>query len=117
MASKHTPGEWFVERVGHADEYIIVAGEGAGQKIAQLYDKRGSFPQAEMDGHQYLYGGQAEANANLMGASKLMLEALQEAEKHFGPFAEITVNGQHDPDDVRVVRLIRAAIAKATGAA
>lgn len=46
-----------------------------------------------------------------------MLKALQAAEAHFGPFADITINGQHDPDDLRVLALIRAVIAKATGAA
>lgn len=36
--------------------------------------------------------------------------ALIEAEKHFGPFADITINGEHDPDDVRVVSIIRNAL-------
>lgn len=40
-----------------------------------------------------------------------MKNALVEAEKHFGPFADITINGKHDPDDVRVVSIIRAALA------
>lgn len=46
-----------------------------------------------------------------------LLEALVEVEKHFGPFAEITINGQHDPEDVHIVALVRAVIAKATGGA
>jgi hypothetical protein len=40
-----------------------------------------------------------------------VVEALEEVEKHFGPFSEITINGQHDPDDVRVIGLVRAALA------
>jgi hypothetical protein len=46
-----------------------------------------------------------------------LLAALDAADAHFGPFAEITINGAHDPDDVRVVALIRAAIARAKGGA
>lgn len=49
-------------------------------------------------------------------AAPEIMEALEAAEKHFGPFADITINGQHDPEDVRVVALIRAAISKATAA-
>jgi hypothetical protein len=55
------------------------------------------------------------ANRDLMAAAPEMLEALLEAEKHFGEFASITINGQHDPDDIRVVGMFRAAIAKARG--
>ena len=54
------------------------------------------------------------ADAHLIAAAPDLLEALQEAEKWFGPFSEITINGEHDREDVRVVALIRAAIAKAT---
>lgn len=41
-----------------------------------------------------------------------LVEALEAAERHFGPFADITINGQHDPEDVRVVALMGAALAK-----
>ena len=55
-------------------------------------------------------------NVAMVAAAPDMLAALVEAEKHFGPFSEITINGEHDPDDVRVVAAIRASIAKAIGA-
>ncbi len=59
--------------------------------------------------------GDGHDNAHKIAAAPDLYEALDEAEKHFGPFAEITINGHHDSDDVRVVGLIRAAIAKARG--
>jgi hypothetical protein len=43
-----------------------------------------------------------------------MLAALQAANAYYGPFGEITVNNNHDEEDVRVASLMRAAIAKAT---
>ena len=61
--------------------------------------------------------GRGWKEAKLISAAPEMLEALHEANAHFGPFADITVNGAHDPQDVRVVSAIRAAIAKANGVA
>lgn len=58
---------------------------------------------------------EALATARLFAAAEAMQGALTAAETHFGPFADITINGEHDPDDVRVVALIRAALAKSRG--
>ena len=88
----HTEGPWL--RVDTAD-YAEIRAAGASQAVA-LVGK--------------------PADADLIAAAPELLEALVEAERHFGPFAEITINGQRDPEDVRVTALIRAAIAKATGA-
>lgn len=58
-----------------------------------------------------------EANAAFIvracNSHDALIKALEAAEQHFGPFADITINGQHDPDDVRVVALIRAALSSA----
>ena len=44
------------------------------------------------------------------GVVAKLVEALAAADKHFGPFADITINGQHDPDDVRTARTRQAAL-------
>ena len=46
-----------------------------------------------------------------------LVEALEAADKHFGLFAGVTINGKHDPDDVRVIAMIRATLAKVKGEA
>jgi hypothetical protein len=52
---------------------------------------------------------QSEAAA-LRAEGERLRGALNQVDEHFGPFAEITINGQHDPEDVRVINLVRAAI-------
>lgn len=99
MGAGYTPGPWWAED----DAVLAMLAGGATIEIA-----RANVLQELRTDAEY-------ANARLIASAPKLLEALVEAEKHFGPFSEITINGQHDPDDVRVVALIRAAIAKATG--
>jgi hypothetical protein len=75
--TKFTPGPWVAERVLAPASFVIVNSDG--QRLALNFDKRGSFPQAEMDGHQYLYEGQAEANASLIAAAPELYAELTEA--------------------------------------
>ena len=102
----HTPGPWDACDQGDYSDFDgnsrVILGDD--MRIAVVQWSPGDR-QAESD-----------ANALLIAAAPELLEALVEAERHFGPFAEITINGQRDPEDVRVTALIRAAIAKATGA-
>ena len=107
MTTKHTPGPWYVGSGTYEGRNIY--------SVASVTDDEGFTYQpivasAEDDGIKCW-----DANARLIAAAPDLLEALQEAEKWFGPFSEITINGEHDREDVRVVALIRAAIAKALG--
>lgn len=97
--AKHTPGPWVVSRKFEVGPLSNADDQSSGM-ISPLAD---------------VYGERREEDARLISAAPTMLEALLAAEKHFGPFADITINGQHAPEDVRVVTLIRAAIAKAEG--
>ena len=101
--AKFTPGPWAFQKdedfsMDEVFGFFVQGGEGS----EIVYFENDDRPETK-------------ANARLISAAPELLEALMEAEKHFGPFAEITINGQHDPDDVRVVSIMRAAIAKATG--
>lgn len=97
MTAAHTPGPW------------VVAGPEAASGPGYVMTRGGTYIAKPLINN--------EANARLIAAAPELLDALEAALAHFGPFAEITINGQRDPDDVRVTALIRAAIAKATGAA
>ena len=91
--------------------HVRVGTDDFGSNTAFFADKCGSARQAYLHATQW-----ASKRLRAERAATDMFEALVAAEKHFGPFAEITVNGQHDPDDVRVVATIRAALAKASAA-
>ncbi|HKF95094.1 MAG TPA: hypothetical protein VKB96_10960 [Gammaproteobacteria bacterium] len=110
MSGAHTPGPWRV--------IIDDAGNPLSGRPGVFSDEH-DCGIVHWDGFVQTYWRSARgdkeihANARLIAAAPQLLEALEAAEKHFGPFAEITINGIHDAEDVRVVALIRAAITRA----
>jgi len=92
-----TAGPW--EVVG---EYFDVYQRGSSEYICQSSKSQGA---------------RRDANARLIAAAPEMAEALREVDQHFGPFAEITINGAHDAEDVRVINLVRTLLAKIGGVA
>lgn len=110
--AKHTPAPWELEATEDGFEVrMATAIENPGFHDTNHLIEWDLCMSPE-DGEQY---EEAHATARLIAAAPTMLEALIAAEQHFGPFADITINGKHDADDVRVVALIRNAIAKAEG--
>lgn len=111
--SQHTPGPWLVGELAPGKPYVFVEEE---REIARLYDKRGSFPQASIAGNDYLYGGQAEANARLIASAPDLLASL----KYVLPLVEdmekrIKRATTETPWGVVAANAIRAAILKAEG--
>lgn len=110
----HTNGPWYAESGNH-EHFSIFSRDGV--VLARLYDKRGSYPQAQMAGHQYLYDGQAVANAQLFAAAPELLEIARQAERDLTAKLAMCAGG----DEIQVAAITkkleaaRAAIAKATG--
>lgn len=138
METKHTPGPWYISLVEDRPTHgMWHCGPNAGwievthlptMISARAFGKsQHKAKQAAMNCCEMLIEESGVATCQFPeriphpGVSELsavapdLLEALEEAEKHFGPFADITINGKHDEEDVRVVSLIRAVIAKARG--
>jgi len=123
--SGFTPGPWFV--FDQRESYMRSIGWPGPFNDAILISSLSPKDAVEAQGDNCIvarisFNNRAEklgennlADAHLIAAAPDLLEALQEAEKWFGPFSEITINGEHDREDVRVVALMRAAIAKALG--
>ena len=101
----HTPGPW----------KAIVAGNGDGLNeviVDNGYNPFISVAFAEGDDARLIAAAPALLTAYLASVeeNERLREALTEADNHFGPFADITINGMHDPEDVRVVKVIRTAL-------
>lgn len=101
MQTKHTPGPWVA--VAHYVRTPLDA-QGGGWMVADCRDV--SLPRE-----------QVQANAHLIAAAPELLEALEQAfdfppdffDRSDDELEQITVSGRH-------LRMVRAAIAKATGA-
>lgn len=111
MSGQHTPGPWLCQptNIDGPDYGVCIVADNLGGLVGAALPWATEIDSGDM--------ARVEANARLIAAAPELLEALRAAENHFGPFAEVTINGQHDTDDVRVTALMRAAIAKATGGA
>lgn len=96
----HTPGPWTVIRSKMATDgaFDYAIGTDGSPVIAEAFgrDAKGGWPNAE-------------ANARLIAAAPEMLAALQEAE------GELYQVPPADAEQERVLAVVRAAIAKATG--
>ena len=103
--AKHTPGPWSIGELSPGKPYVFVDEE---RTIALLYDKRTSFPQASISDNQYLYEGQAEANARLIAAAPDLLEALEGMKRIHG-------NCGASPLEQEICAKMDAAIAAARG--
>lgn len=125
MTAAHTPGPYSVHPYteiqgrktltrddGTTWETAAISIGAGGKLLGEVFYRTDSAGYPFIDSEEEM-----RAVAALWIAAPELLDALEAALAHFGPFAEITINGQHDPEDVRVTALIRAAIAKATGAA
>jgi hypothetical protein len=116
MSAQHTPGPWeFVPANEHHGPYIT---SDFGSTIADCYAMSNPLNMSVLNGGDskpvlFLHE-MAAPNARLIAAAPDLLAALQAANAYYGPFGEITVNNNHDEEDVRVASLMRAAIAKAT---
>lgn len=112
MNAQHTPGPWIAD-CEEGSYGVFVADDG--REIARLHDKRGNFPQSSFSHTQYLYDGQHEANARLIAAAPDLLAAAQDACDNF------QTSERHHPNHVLITadafNCLRAAIARATGAA
>src|SRR5690606_1875518 len=107
METKHTPGPW------RADGLEIWATKGVRFNLTTV----GTPMIAAVCAHAGMEGGSpAEANARLIAAAPALLEAMQQAfdfppdffDRSDDELEQITVSGRH-------LRMVRAAIAKATG--
>lgn len=108
MATQHTPGPWKFEPHGaYASDFL-----GEDWPLGYISQASPPVPIFALGPILEYPTDQLLANGRLIAAAPDLLDALVEAEKHFGPFADITINGEHDADDVRVVAQIRAALAK-----
>lgn len=104
---KWTPGPWrYTKAAPSGDRGIYADGTGIFAEAFADIRRAGENNATE-----------AEANAHLIAAAPDMAEALKAVADHFGPFAGITINGKHDPEDVRVIDMVQAALGKARGAA
>jgi hypothetical protein len=101
MAAAHTPGPFFAVEGGSTTKYVDDAFGLEGGRDYYLAELRHGDPD------------ELEANANLFAASAELLTAARAAFKLLDSVAFVTKEGDTD----KPLRLLRAAIAKATGAA
>lgn len=102
---KHTPGPW----VWQAEDECLVGPE----QVVMRQDEEGRKVFARYpDGTHF-------ANARLIGAAPDLLEALYEAEEYFDNRSDVDYDetGFVPNEEMKLLTVIRAAIAKATGAA
>ena len=93
--TQHTPGPWVIGGQSEAGRYISI--NGGGKVLARVMFSKPNDPFPSDD-----------ANARLIAAAPMLLEALQAAHDDI-------VSGALDPSDFPWLSKARAAIAKATG--
>jgi hypothetical protein len=98
MSAKHTPGPWI-----WGDNYNGLFGAGPENEVLSY---------AGYEGMWLSYEGERKANAALIAASPDLLQALQLLQDDIAEYARINNLGGFDN---HVMKLARAAIAKATG--
>lgn len=107
MSAGHTLGRWHVQP-SFLTIYGTSNGDGTGLTTAIA---------STLDGNGSLASDTMKANARLIAAAPDLLEALREWISSYDGWSDFELQRRVDPATLRRIKITRAAIARATGAA